>query len=289
MTTPLVTPIADPGDPRIAPYRCVRDRDLRERGVAGSGHGGRFVAEGEVVLDALLRRSVYATESLLLAEGRLGALMPRLAHLPPGVPVYTAGRSVMDAIVGFPIHRGVLAVGLRGEPCRPADCLGGAAPVLVGIGIANHDNVGGLFRNAAAFGASAVLLDDASADPLYRKAIRVSAGASLTLPHARSAAHALLDAIEAAGLQPLALTPRGETALSDLAVPARPAWIVGAEGPGLPDDILARVPGVRIAMAPQAVARGFDSLNVATASAIALHHGLARLGVRAGAESVHAR
>ena len=150
------------------------------------------------------------------------------------------------------------------------------ASVLVGIGIANHDNVGGLFRNAAAFGAAGVLLDTGSADPLYRKAIRVSAGASLTLPHARAPAPAILDALEAAGIAALALTPRGATELDDVAPAPRVAVIVGAEGPGLPEDVLARVQGVRIAMARQAVACGFDSLNVATAAAIALHALMAR-------------
>ncbi|MEM7567557.1 MAG: RNA methyltransferase [Pseudomonadota bacterium] len=268
--TPI--PIDDADDPRIAPYRAVRDRDLRERSEVGSGHGGRFIAEGEVVLDALLRRSRYRPDSLLIAEARLAGLAPLLQAAPEGVPVYTAGRGVMDAIVGFPIHRGVLGVGLRGAPPAVSDVLGGEGPVLVGIGIANHDNVGGLFRNAAAFGAASVLLDAASADPLYRKAIRVSAGAALSLPHARGEAHALIDALEAAGRGPFALTPRGDLALAQLAATPRCALVVGAEGPGLPDDILARLPGVRIAMAPEAVAAGFDSINVATAAAIALHH-----------------
>ena len=271
--TPTIT-LDDPEDPRIAPYRALRDRDLRERSRSGSGHGGRFVAEGEVVLDALLRRSLYAVESLLIAETRLAGLRDLLLQVPAGTPVYVAGRMVMDAVVGFPIHRGVLGIGLRSAPydIAGAVALAGRDPLLVGIGIANHDNIGGLFRNAAAFGAAAVLLDESSADPLYRKAIRVSAGASLTVPHAMGSSGDILDALDAAGVTALALTPGGSRTLAR-ARPERPvAVVVGAEGPGLPADVIARCQGVRIAMAPRAVARGFDSLNVAVAAGIALHH-----------------
>ncbi len=141
------------------------------------------------------------------------------------------------------------------------------AMVVVLFGIANHDNMGGIFRNAAAFGADAVILDAACCDPLYRKAIRVSVGAALTVPFARldrnDDAIALL---RARGFMPLALSPRGATALSDLRPPPRVAALFGTEGPGLPDEIMAHAETVRIEM-PGAM----DSLNVATASGIVLH------------------
>ena len=176
----------------------------------------------------------------------------------------------MDRVVGFPIHRGVLAVGQRGAETSPAELLAGLGPraLVVGlVGLANHDNVGGVFRNAAAFAADAVLLDETTCDPLYRKAIRVSAGASLLVPFARaSSAGALVDALDAAGYETVALSPSGRETLREIAFGDRTALVFGAEGRGLPADILARTRSVRVPMAP-----GCDSLNVATASGIALY------------------
>ncbi|MDE2487329.1 MAG: RNA methyltransferase, partial [Alphaproteobacteria bacterium] len=135
------------------------------------------------------------------------------------------------------------------------------------FGIANHDNMGGLFRNAAAFGADAVLIDAASCDPLYRKAIRVSVGATLTVPFARvGAAAQSVEALAAAGFELIALSPSGRNALADLAAAPRQAALFGAEGPGLGPEVVARSRTVAIPMAG-----GFDSLNVATTSGIVLH------------------
>ncbi|ACG77576.1 spoU rRNA methylase family protein [Phenylobacterium zucineum HLK1] len=228
------------------------------------------MAEGRVVLEKAARAMPERIVSVLVAENRLAALGPVLADLPPGTPVYAAGQAVMDSIVGFPIHRGILALGRRPE--RSAAGLLAGLPdraLVVGLSaIANHDNIGGIFRNAAAFGAHAVILDAACCDPLYRKAIRVSVGAALTMPFARlEAGEDLVGALAGAGLEVLALSPAGETDLADLAPPARVAALFGAEGPGLPDDVLARTRTVRIPMAG-----GFDSLNVATTSGIVLHH-----------------
>jgi tRNA G18 (ribose-2'-O)-methylase SpoU len=128
--------------------------------------------------------------------------------------------------------------------------------------------VGGVFRNAAAFAADAVLMDRATCDPLYRKAIRVSAGATLTVPYGRAAdAQSLCDALDHAGFDVVALSPAGAFDLSEIAPAPRTALLLGSEGPGLPADILARCRTARIRMAA-----GFDSLNVATTSGIALHH-----------------
>jgi tRNA G18 (ribose-2'-O)-methylase SpoU len=257
-------PIVDADDPRIEPYRAVRERDL-------VGRQGRFVAEGEVVLRVLLARSRLAVESLLLLDTQAGKLEDLIAGLPPDVPVYTVSRAVMDAIVGFAIHRGILAVGRRGPEASADALLAGLAEraLVVGlVGIANHDNVGGIFRNAAAFGADAVLLDPETCDPLYRKAIRVSVGGSLVVPFARAAsASALCDALDRAGFATVALSPAGRETLSAAGRAPRTALLLGAEGPGLPDAILARCRTASIPMAG-----GFDSLNVATASGIALHH-----------------
>jgi tRNA G18 (ribose-2'-O)-methylase SpoU len=261
---PLFIPVSDPLDPRIAGYRDVRERDL-------VGREGRFIAEGEVVLRVLLTRARHRAESLLIAEDRLGALSDLLAGLPDDLPVYHAGQAVMDAVVGFPIHRGILALGRRAPAPAARDLLAGlgdGAMIVALFGIGNHDNMGGVLRNAAAFGADAVILDSRCCDPLYRKAIRVSVGASLVTPCARLGPDEDPIALFAAfGFTPIALSPAGETMLARLERPARAALLLGAEGPGLPDDILARAATVAIPMAG-----GLDSLNVAVTSGVVLHH-----------------
>lgn len=256
--------IDDPDDPRIAAYRNVRERDL-------VGREGLFVAEGEVVLRVLARSPLMAPVSVLLAEKRVEGLAEITDTLPAEAPVYAAGQAVMDAIVGFHIHRGILAVGRRRRTPSAAELLAilpARATVLVLCGIGNHDNMGGLFRNAAAFGVDAVLLDPDCCDPLYRKAIRVSVGAALIMPFAWLARDEdLCGVLEAAGFEALALSPRGETRLADLERPARTAVLLGAEGPGLSEAVMARARTVSIPMAA-----GFDSLNVATTAGIVLHH-----------------
>ncbi len=208
---------------------------------------------------------------LLLAEKRIDSLGPLLAGLDDAIPVYAAGQAVMDGIVGFPLHRGILALGRRAPLPEAAVLLAGCPPgalVVVLCGIANHDNMGGLFRNAAAFGADALLLDAQCCDPLYRKAIRVSVGGCLSVPFARLAAGTDIPALLAAhGFTAIALSPAGATPLARMARPARTALLFGAEGPGLPDALLERTHTVAIPMA-----RGFDSLNVATTSGIVLYH-----------------
>jgi tRNA G18 (ribose-2'-O)-methylase SpoU len=259
-----IVPITDPEDPRIAVYRQVRERDL-------VGREGGFIAEGEVVLRVLLTGGGrHRAASLLVADKRLKRLAPLIETLSPDVPVYAAGQAVMDAIVGFHIHRGIMAHGLRAADLGAEALLAGSGPralVLALFGIANHDNMGGLFRNAAAFGADAVLLDQTCCDPLYRKAIRVSVGAALKVPFARLApGQDPLEMLARNGFTALALSPQGAEPLAGLARPDRAAVLLGAEGPGLPDDLLQRARTVAIRMAP-----GWDSLNVAATSAIMLH------------------
>ena len=258
----MIVRIDDPDDPRLEPYRAVRERDL-------VGRDGLFIAEGRVVLEKAVRAMPLGLASVLVSEPRAAGLADVLAALPDETPVYVAGQAVMDGVVGFPIHRGILAVGRR--PDRNAEALLAGLPdraLVVGlVGIANHDNMGGIFRNAAAFGADAVLLDDTCCDPLYRKAIRVSVGAALTVPFARAGtADALVRVLQGSGFEIIGLTPRGEIELGDLAPGPRTAALFGAEGPGLPAAVLARIRGVRIAMSG-----GFDSLNVSTTSGIVLH------------------
>lgn len=261
---PRFEPIDDPADPRIEAYRDVRERDL-------VGRQGLFVAEGEVVLGRLIGSERFRTVSALVDRRRLDKLAPMLAGLGEEVPVFCADRGVFDAIAGFPMHRGILGLGARVQDVSPADLLAGLGPdalVLALLGIANHDNLGGIFRNAAAFGVDAVVLDGQCCDPLYRKALRVSVGGALEVPYARAGpGEDLVSLLAAQGFEPLALTPAGATPLAQVRPSGRTAVLLGAEGPGLPPEVIAAARGVRIPMA-----RGFDSLNVATTSGIVLHH-----------------
>ncbi|CAG0969750.1 Putative TrmH family tRNA/rRNA methyltransferase [Rhizobiaceae bacterium] len=255
--------IDDPGDPRVAVYRDVRERDL-------VGREGRFVAEGKVVLAALFSAGRFEAESVLVLENRLEGLADTLDAAPADLPVYVASAEVMNAIAGFPIHRGILAVGRRRAPETFEDLLASLprrATVVVLVGLSNHDNVGAIFRNAAAFGADAVVLDRTSCDPLYRKAIRVSVGAALKVPFVRGGdAVEIIGTVRRHGFEPVALSPAGAEDIRSIARPERAALVLGAEGPGLSAALLGKLRTARIAMAP-----GFDSLNVAAASAIALH------------------
>ena len=264
-----LTPVSDPQDPRIADYRDVRDRDLK-------GRGGLFMAEGAVVLREMARNARFRFESVLIAQNRVDAMADWIAALPADVPVYLADAAVMDAIAGFPIHRGILALARRGEPIAAQTLLARApddALVVACFGIANHDNLGGIFRNAAAFGVHAILLDAACCDPLYRKALRVSVGAATRVPFAR------LDTapgesgdpcrfLRTNGFEPLALSPRGRFTLAEVAGRHRGkrALLLGSEGPGLAASLIDAATGVRITMQGD-----FDSLNVATTSGIALY------------------
>lgn len=258
----MIIRIDDVYDPRVSQYRDIRERDL-------VGRRGRFIAEGNVVLGHLLSASRFRPESILVLENRLAGIETLLSRCPADVPVYVTSRDVMDRVAGFPVHRGVLAIGLRGEDPDIAPLVKDSeTPIVVCVGISNHDNIGSIFRNAAAFGAAAVLLDRTCCDPLYRKAVRVSVGAVLTVPfriveRADIAWHMLSQH----GYRQLALTPSASADLRSFAPQARTALYLGTEGSGLPAELIDRLTPVRIAMAP-----GFDSLNVAAASAVALHH-----------------
>jgi tRNA G18 (ribose-2'-O)-methylase SpoU len=256
--------IDDPNDPRVAAYRDIKERDL-------VGRQGLFIAEGETVLRAFVRDAPERIQSLLIDGKRADKLGEVFDGLPAGAPVYVVGQAVLDAIAGFHLHRGVLAVGAKPEPLSAEALLakaGARAVVLVLMGIANHDNLGGIFRNAAAFGVDGVILDGDCCDPFYRKAIRVSIGATLSVPTAWLApGEDVVALLERHGFQGLALSPAAGQTLARLDPPARSAVLLGAEGPGLSQAVMDRVRTVGIPMA-----NGFDSLNVATTSGIVLHH-----------------
>ena len=261
---PLI-PVSHSDDPRLEAYVSLREKDLT------SGHVARFIIEGKVTLETALTRGRFALESVFLAESRVEPLADLLAEVPEEIPVYVAPQAVMDAVAGFPMHRGVLACGLKGEIAAPETFLAaqgaGPATLLLMSDLSNHDNVGACFRNAAAFGADAVLMDAQCCDPLYRKAIRVSSGSSLWLPYAHGGTGLdMVNAAKAAGYEVWAMTPRSEaTPITQMDMPDRLAILLGAEGPGLPDELIAASMPVRIPMS-----EGFDSVNVATAGAIAM-------------------
>lgn len=224
-----------------------------------------------MVLAMLLASRRYRPQSLLIAQKRVETLAPLLAEVPQDVPVYAAAQPVLDSIAGFPIHRGILAIGRRFETPSAEQLLATlpeSATILCLSAIANHDNMGGIFRNAAAFGAEAVLLDADCCDPLYRKAIRVSVGAALLVPFAWLERGEDLPALlDRHGYTAFAFSPSGRERLAEVRRADRTAILLGAEGPGLDGALIGRTRAIRIPMAP-----GFDSLNVATTSGIALHH-----------------
>ncbi len=241
--------IQDAGDPRVDVYQGLRsDAAVRRHG---------FIAEGWVVLEKALARGRYPLASILVCDKHSERLSDLLAGAGADVPVYLA-------------LQGVLAYGARPDLPSADNLLAATltpALVVCAVGVNDPDNMGAIFRNAAAFGASAVLLDATCCDPLYRRAIRVSVGAALTTPFAQPAAgEDLLKLLLRHDLHPVALSPSGATPLKALVPALRTAVIVGAEGPGLPETLLAQAQVVRIPMAD-----GFDSLNVATALAVALN------------------
>jgi tRNA G18 (ribose-2'-O)-methylase SpoU len=260
-------------DPRIALYRNLKDRDLRERHEA-------FIVEGRGSLEMLLDRSPFEPESLLLSDRACRSLADRITKLPDPLPVYVASRSLMAGIVGFDMYRGVLALCRRNsepafdvtfDPDRLA--APARAPVIVLEALANHDNVGAIFRNAQAFGVPAIALCPRTCDPLYRKAIRTSMGATLCVPFVRTDSWpAPLARLRELGFTVAALHPEARAvplAESGARIGPGPlALVVGTEGSGISEAALAECDlRIRIPMA-----EGIDSINVATAGAIALHH-----------------
>jgi tRNA G18 (ribose-2'-O)-methylase SpoU len=254
-------------DPRVADYRNVPDAELlRTQGV--------FVAEGRQVVRQLLAGSRFRTRSVLVSPSALESLRDVLETR--DVPIYTMPIDRLATLVGFNMHRGCLAIGER-LPAAGLDAwLREAAPsrlLVVGERLANADNVGGVFRNALAFGAGGVLLSPGCCDPLYRKSIRVSMGGALRVPYAidehwPAGLHALKNAgFRVFGLTPLASARELEDALASLVPDMSVALAVGHEGHGLSDVATGIADDhVRIGMRS-----GVDSLNVATAAGIALY------------------
>lgn len=250
-------------DPRIASFGDVPDAErLRSQGL--------FVAEGRLVVARILEDPRYRVRAVLVNDASYRELATAFDRLSAGVSIFVADRSVIRDLTGHDLHHGCLALVERPPAAPAAAVLTSAETVVILEGVSNADNVGGVFRNAAAFGAS-VLLSPACCDPLYRKAIRTSMGAALRVPFTRldDWPSALAD-VRAAGFTIAALTPRepAETLALFRRRPraARLAWLVGTEGAGLSAaaeaaaDHRVRIP----------ISEAVDSLNVAVAVGIAL-------------------
>lgn len=252
------------GDPRLADYRSVSDGELLRR-------RNRFVAEGRLVVGRLLEAG-HRVESLLVNHASYRALEAALSRLPQDVPVYISDTGEFTAITGFNLHRGCLALAERPMDRVLDDVARRADLLLVLEGVTDADNVGSAFRNAAAFGAN-VILSEACCDPLYRKAIRTSMGSVLRTPYARARdwPHDLAS-LKSEGFTIVALTPRDGAIDLQMCARRRPgqrmALLVGSEGAGLTKaaEAMADV-CVRISMRGE-----IDSLNLATATGIALYH-----------------
>jgi tRNA G18 (ribose-2'-O)-methylase SpoU len=249
-------------DPRLTAYRHVGDhRWLRERGL--------FVAEGRLVVGRLLLLPAYRIESVVVSPAAFEALRPQLAPL--ACDVFICDRTLIQSLTGFNFHRGCLALARRPDP-HPAETFLSAARLVALESVGNPDNVGGIFRTAAALGAGGVVLDPTSGDPLYRKAIRTSMGATLRLPWLRL--DSWLDGLarlRSAGFRLVALTPDAGAAPLHQFAAATPSatrlvLMLGAEGRGLtPAAFELADARVRIPMDSSV-----DSMNVVVAASIAL-------------------
>jgi tRNA G18 (ribose-2'-O)-methylase SpoU len=262
--------LADPSDPRIAVYHDIRDPHALEA-------RGLFVAEGRLVVRRLLQDSRFRAVSVLASPTALESLRDVLDGARSPLDVFVLPKPAISNVVAYPMHQGCLALGDR-RPVDPWDAarIARDASLIVALErVGNPDNMGAAFRNAAAFGADAVLLSPGCGDPLYRKAIRTSMGSALRVPFAEGAEWpADVERLRAAGITIVALTP--DARARDLQTlwedgrprPARVALLVGTEGAGLSAEAIALAEVcVRIPILP-----AVDSLNLATATGIALHH-----------------
>jgi tRNA G18 (ribose-2'-O)-methylase SpoU len=251
--------------PVLDDFRALNDPERRRR-VERSG--GYFVVEGTFAVEELLR-SRYPVRALLASARKEAAVRALVAASPrPDAPVLVLPQDELTGLAGFAFHRGVLASADRLALPAAEDLVRDATRVAVLEGLTDHENLGALFRNAAAFGIDAVLLDATTADPLYRRSVRVSVGHVLHVPWTRT--DDWPGVLRANGFTTVALTPDPQARpIDDLAAspPARVAFLLGTEGPGLSQDARTRADvEARIPISPRV-----DSLNVATAAAIAFH------------------
>jgi tRNA G18 (ribose-2'-O)-methylase SpoU len=268
----VVCDIDDPADARLDNFRDLNSIDRRPDLPSGKG---LVIAEGVLVVQRLLA-SPFTPLAFLGTDRRLTELAPDLRG--NSAPYYRVSAEVMAEAVGFHLNRGVLGAARREPERSVADVVGGARTVVVLEGVNDHENLGAIFRNAAGLDVDAVVFGSGCADPLYRRAVRVSMGHALLVPFARANDWPTeLNTLQQSGFRLLAMTPGADAKTLPEAMAEvhgeRVAIMVGAEGPGLSyaamkaSDLRVRIP----------MSRGTDSLNVATAAALAFYE-RARVG-----------
>lgn len=257
--------INDPDDPAVAEYRHLNEQSIR-REMEGDDY---FMSEGWVGIDRLID-SGHRFRSVLLSPSRVNRFLPFLDRPElDGVPVFVAEREVMREIVGFDLPRGVLVAADRKPLSTVAELAATSRRLVVLEALNDDENVGAIARAARAFDVDGVVLSPTCTDPYHRRTVRVSMGEILHMRVARadrSGWPGALDALHGVGFETWAMTPAADADdLWDVAVPERVAIVVGAEGPGLTDETLARSSRrVRIPISPSV-----DSLNVGHAASIA--------------------
>jgi tRNA G18 (ribose-2'-O)-methylase SpoU len=268
-----VIDVVDPADRRLDDFRDLNSVDRRPDLPSGKG---LVIAEGVLVVQRMLA-SRFRPRALLGTDRRLGELADDLVGV--DAPFYRVGADVMAEVIGFHLNRGVLASASRAPELTVPQVIDGARTVAVLEGVNDHENLGSIFRNAAGLAVDAVIFGLGCADPLYRRAVRVSMGHVLLVPYAWAQAwprdlHTLRDN----GFRLLAMTPEpSATTLADAAaqvVDDKVAFLVGAEGPGLTESVM-RASDMRVRIP---MSRGTDSLNVATAAALAFYERARLLG-----------
>ncbi|APT93030.1 rRNA methyltransferase [Corynebacterium phocae] len=255
----MKTFISDPLDPRLDDIR-----DLNKSDKSGAGF---VIAEGPLGVDRMLE-SPYRVRCIV---GFASKIEP---YLDCGVPVFEVTRETLAQVAGFDMHRGLVAAADRTAAWSVADVLDGARTLVIMEGVGDHENIGAIFRNAAGMDVDGVLLGQGTADPLYRRSVRVSMGHVLRLPWAKleggyTTWQRSLGQVRDAGFRLVSLTPHPEAVhiAEAIAGAEKVALLVGGEGPGLTEhamratDVRARIP----------MAAGTDSLNVATSAAIAFY------------------
>lgn len=258
----MITVIDDPADQRLADYRALNDQTFRRRYESDES----FIVEGYVAIDRLIE-SGHTVRSVLLAPSRLDRFAANAAHLhTAGVPIHVAERKVIAEVVGFDLHRGVIASAERRPHRSLGELLAGSTRIAVLEGLNDAENLGAIARAARAFSVDGLVIDPTCTDPYSRRTVRVSMGEVLTLPIARvDEWPTLTEQLEAGGFETWAMTPAPDAVdLWSAVVPDRLAVCLGAEGPGLSRQLLAAADcRVRIPISPTV-----DSLNVAQAAAV---------------------
>lgn len=267
-----VEDVADPADRRLDDFRDLNSVDRRPDLPTGRG---LVIAEGVLVVRRMLT-SRFTPRALLGTDRRLTELTADLASR--NTPYYRVSAEVMAEVVGFHLNRGVLAAAQRVPEPSFAQLVEGPRTIAVLEGVNDHENLGSIFRNAAGLGVDAVLFGSGCADPLYRRAVRVSMGHALLVPYARAANWpADLFMLRERGFRLLAMTPDPKACpLPEAMATVRAeqvAVLVGAEGPGLSEAAM-RASDMRVCIP---MSRGTDSLNVATAAALAFYERAIRL------------